>query len=197
MCKKVNARPVLLQNETRSNIFRYIIFLKEIRCIGFTPLALTIEKQKRKIAETEATHSENDENINFSSTKLSTPTPVPIGAHHRRIESNKEESFEKLRKKAQGLTRSQSSTKISHTKRKSADSSSHFPKDKKLLLQTNAMQEGSSSKAILPLTNNFLRPLNLEQDLDRPVTQQSNKPSTQKHARDTSIRIFFLLQLMD
>lgn len=97
------------------------------------------------------------------------------------------DSFEKIKKKAHGLTRCQSSTKVSQKSGKhSSDGSVAAGKDKKLLVPASNGVE-IKSQGILPLTNNYLKPLYNPQVNERSRVHES-KDTSQKPSRNPSRR---------
>lgn len=140
--------------------------------LDFTPLALTVEKQKRRMtAAIESTHFLNGE---ITSYKSLTPTPSTLTIGFQKpSETHEDQNATKPKIKKKGLTRSQSNAKIEFNKNgKSSEITTPAAKHKKTLSQLNSDIE-SKKTIVLPLENNFLRPL------DPNPSQRGQRPKIQ------------------
>lgn len=151
-------------------------------------MSLTIQGLKqRRMSETEF-YSPKTARDQFETTP-----PVqffsPKG-HHKRRESTGEASLTNQAKNTEIPHRTKPDSKGSHKKTKSLFSS----KEPSQLSNSNIAAEGQF-RAILPLNNNFLRPLNPQYDLKNPLLSTSNLLSAQ-HSRNPSSRkmSYMLLQ---
>lgn len=123
---------------------------------------MAIEKQRRKVTEFEANRSQSNENCYQSHPPVQLSSP----ARHKRAESNREESLARAKRKAKELHRLEAGVKGSHKKVKSTDVLYNFFKDYNLSPHLSNLSE-SQCRLIHPLNNNFLRPLNPKEDLQK------------------------------
>lgn len=186
-CRKLGGEAVVIKSETKSTRNYYHLRLIVLELLGFTPLALSIEKHHRKQFEHDITRSQSNEITHYIN---SSAQFIPTGGLNQREESNREELVYISKTKANGPQRPLLNSKISHKKGKSVDITSGPSKGGKHF-QAN-MLSGKSSHSTVSLTGNFLRPLNTLQDHDRKVRNASEYNSLRNSRNSSSSKHLFI-----